>query len=217
MGFLDKPFTPYDEKVVSDRRELGTVGGKIFGYDQDELGWEARKDDFLTKLLDKREKYQSDNEKDPGGKTIWGLTTSTYGKKYIDDLEKMDLEDSKKIAKKKYQKDHLSEAEQLFGRSDMALKFADISINVGRTNAIPILQNALNKLLPTSHQITVDGDMGNETKKAIANVQALFSPAKIQNALVDSQMDYYQRLRNTEDFPGWTQGPSARVFFDPSK
>jgi len=217
MGFLDKPFTPYDEKVVSDRRELGTVGGKIFGYDQDELGWEARKDDFLTKLLDKREQYYANVEGDSGGKTIWGLTTSTYGKKYIDDLEKMEPADSKKIAKEKYQEDHLAEAEELFGRSDMALKFADISINVGRPKAIPILQNALNKLLPASHQITVDGGMGNETKKAIANVQALFSPAKIQNALAESQMDYYQRLSNTEDFPGWTQGPSARAFFDPSK
>ena len=217
MGFLDKPFTPYDEKVVSDRRELGTVGGKIFGYDQDELGWEARKDDFLTKLLDKREQYYANVEGDSGGKTIWGLTTSTYGKKYIDDLEKMEPTDSKKIAKEKYQEDHLAEAEELFGRSDMALKFADISINTGRSNALGILQNALNRLLPASHQLSVDRALGNETKKAIANVQALFSPAKIQNALAESQMDYYQRLSNTEDFPGWTQGPSGRAFFDPSK
>ena len=217
MGFLDKPFTPYDEKVVSDRRELGTVGGKIFGYDQDELGWEARKDDFLTKLLDKREQYYANVEGDSGGKTIWGLTTSTYGKKYIDDLEKMEPTDSKEIAREKYQEDHLAEAEELFGRSDMALKFADISINTGRSNALGILQNALNRLLPASHQLSVDRALGNETKKAIANVQALFSPAKIQNALVEAQMDYYQRQSNTEDFPGWTQGPSARAFFDPSK
>ena len=217
MGFLDKPFTPYDEKVVSDRRELGTVGGKIFGYDQDELGWETRKDDFLNKLMDKREQHYANVKGDPGGKTIWGLTTSTYGKKYIDDLEKMESADSKEIAREKYQQDHLAEAEELFGKSDIALKFADISINTGRTNAIGILQNALNKLLPTSHQVSVDRALGTETKKAIANVQALFSPAKIQRALTEVQMDYYQGLRNTEDFPGWTQGPSARAFFDPSK
>ena len=88
---------------------------------------------------------------------------------------------------------------------------------LGKTNAIEILQNALNKLLPTSHQISVDHALGNETKKAIANVQALFSPANIQNAITASQMDYYQGLSRTKDFPGWTKGPSGRAFFDPSK
>ena len=129
----------------------------------------------------------------------------------------MDRADSKKKAEERYQEDYLAEAEKLFGRSDMALKFADITINTGRTNALGILQNALNKLLPTSHQISADRALGDQTKKAIANVQALFSPAKIQRALTEVQMDYYQGLRNTEDFPGWTQGPSARAFFDPSK
>ena len=182
----------------------------------DELAWVEKKDDFLNKLLDKREQYHSDKKGDPGGKTIWGLTTSTYGKDYIDRLEKMDPVDAKKIAKEKYQEDHLAEAEKLFGKSDMALKFADISINTGRPNAIGILQNALNKLLPTSHQVSADRALGDQTKKAIANVQALFSPAQIQNALTEAQMDYYQGLPRTKEFPGWTKGPSARAYFDPS-
>ena len=196
---------------MADRRELGIVEHDIFGLD--ELSWNERTDDFLTKLMDDREKYYANKKDDPGGKTIWGLTTKTYGKGFIDRLEKMDPEESKEVARTKYKTDHLAKAEKLFGKGDVTLKFADISINTGESNAIGIVQKALNKLLPESQQISVDKAAGIETKKAITNIMALFSAATIKDALEVSQMEYYEGLSAIEQFSGWR----TRALYDPAK
>ena len=211
MGFLYAPKGPHDEVVTSDRQELNLTDQDIFGLD--ELAWELKKDSFLTELMNKREGYYSNHPKDSGGKTIWGLTTETYGKAYIDRMEKMDKQGSQDIARKVYQKDYLDEAEELFGRTDTALKFADISINTGRKNALSILQSAFNSLLPETHQIKEDGALGEDTKKAISNVTSLYSSAEIQNAFKQSQMEYYRKLPNAEKFGGWRR----RALYDPSK
>lgn len=82
----------------------------------------------------------------------------------------------------------------------------DIGVNIGNTNGIPIVQNAVNDI--HNKKIGVDGTLGTETISAINNIQD-DNLVRLNNRMVDRRRKYYDNLNNSK-YPGWY--PRSELF-----
>ena len=178
-------------------------------FADDNLHWELRKEAFITNLITPgREGGWVDDPNDPGGKTKYGISKGTYPNV---DIKNLTEEDAKSI----YRRDYTKKGEDLFGRTNEAIKFMDMEVNMGyKSDTKKVLQKALNSLLPKNKQIPVDGKIGDITKNAIKTVQLFTSSQKIIDTLSKYQLEYYASL---PDYKTIEKGRKYRASYNPIK
>jgi lysozyme family protein len=178
-----------------------------FATGKDEWYWENRKEAFIDNLLAREggEKWH----KDAGGFTRFGISQRAHGKEHV--IWDVDKEKAKEIYRAKYTKI----GEDLFGRTNEAIKFMDMEVNMGyKSDTKKAVQKALNSLLPPNRQIPVDGSIGNATRNAIKTVQQNNSSQKIVDALSKYQLEYYASL---PDYKTLERGRKDRASYNPIK
>lgn len=106
------------------------------------------------------------NPNDPGGETKFGISK----KQYPDlDIEKLEEEDAFKI----YRDDYWDRYNiSMIGDSYLAYKVLDMSVNLGPTTAVRLLQEALNIL---GSDLDVDGFIGPKTLKEVNSIEPLLT------------------------------------------
>jgi len=121
----------------------------------------------------------SDDPVDRGGKTKWGITEKTLNNAYLAgivstwDISELKLEEAQLIYKAFYWNPLNLDAVLT---PSIAAEIFDTAVNMGKTAAVKIVQDALNYL---GESMSVDGIMGNKTIGAInkwctRDVRALF-------------------------------------------
>lgn len=130
----------------------------------------------------------SDNKKDPGGKTNFGITKKTaraWG--YKGEMKDLTLKEASKIYKKEYW-------DKIKGDSiisqEVAQEVFDTAVNCGVGRASMFLQKAFNKLKKGS-PLTEDGRIGPATVEAINNYS---KSNRIVKAANTEQARYYCEL-----------------------
>lgn len=151
--------------------------------------------EYASNVVLEHEGYFSNDKKDPGGATQWGISLRFLQRAGIDVIEDnvIDLEDVKAITKedakaiyytyfwKKYQIDKI---ESLI----LATKLLDMSVNMGNFEATKLLQKSINEVKAKS--IIVDGIMGKQT--IAATNQCDFKI--LHNQLIAEQKLFYLNL-----------------------
>lgn len=103
---------------------------------------------------------------DPGGETNYGISKKSYPDT---DIKNLTVDDAKEIYKRDFwDKIRLDE----ITKQNIASKLFDMAVNMGRSRAVKIVQDAVSKY---SHEIAVDGIIGSQTIGAINSVK--HSPA----------------------------------------
>ena len=180
-----------------------------FATGKEEWYWENRKEAFIANLptVGREGGYVYD-KKDPGGETKFGISKRSYPNV---DIKNLSLEGAKAI----YRKDYTKIGEDLFGRTNEAIKFMDMEVNMGyKSDTKKAVQKALNSLLPQNRQISVDGNIGKTTRAAIKTVQQNNSSQKIIDALSKYQLEYYASL---PDYKRLEKGRKGRASYNPIK
>lgn len=123
-------------------------------------------DDFVLDLISNKEKGYSNRSNDAGGKTRWGITEAVarqFG--YKGEMEKLPQSLAKQIYKELYW-DSLRLTDIADLSPAIALKLADIGVNMGTSRAGEYFQTILNvmnnqqKLYP---DLKTDGKIGTKT------------------------------------------------------
>jgi len=124
----------------------------------------------------------SNHQKDPGGKTMYGVTEAVAREVgYRGDMKDLPLELSKRIAKERYWTPAGCEDWPAAIRFDVF----DVAYNSGVRTAIKMVQKAA--------FAEADGSIGPKTKMAVASTEPLTLLARIEGA----------RLRYLTDLPTW--------------
>lgn len=126
-------------------------------------------DDFFSELL-KDEGGYSNNPADSGGETMYGITAEIARVNgWSGSMKDLPLALAKKIFKEKYW-DILSLDDVQFLSPSIVLRLADISVNLGPSQAGKFCQtivNVLNNQQRLYQDVTVDGVIGPKTIKAL--------------------------------------------------
>lgn len=111
------------------------------------------------KVVLKHEKGYSNNPRDKGGETNWGISKRSYPNV---DIKNLTLKDAKDI----YFRDFWIPVRcGIFDNQLIATKIFDISVNMGKARAIRLLQKSVNAVF-RSKKLKVDGKIGYKTLKA---------------------------------------------------
>lgn len=159
-------------------------------------------DEAIERVL-KHEGGFTDDPKDPGnwtggseGKgelkgTNYGISAKAYPGL---DIENLTIEEAKAI----YKKDYWDRAKTDSLPERLQEIYFDMSINMGRSRAVKVLQQASNN--KNSNKIDVDGGLGPMTLKAISNVE----PERVRSYRVMYYADLVSRKPDLEKFWfGW--------------
>jgi lysozyme family protein len=116
-------------------------------------------DEMIEFIIDRIEKGYSNNPKDKGGETNWGISVRAYP-----ELEGKIKNLSKDDAKKIYRRDYFTPAGIAKYPARVRLAVLDGAINLGITRNNKIVQKTLNSM---GHKLLVDGVMGPLTLAAV--------------------------------------------------
>lgn len=148
-------------------------------------------------------KYTNDH-RDPGGPTKWGITLKTARRNGLDiDLDgDVDENDVQLIdeahAKRVYHNDYWSPIKGDSIASELiAIKLFDAGVNIGPVKASRIAQDALNDL---GCEVVADGSIGPKTLAAINSVDEHAFMLFFVNRLIE----YYRSLNKPTYTKGWT-------------
>ena len=188
--------------------------------------WDYRQEDFIDGVLFREDKstknpfYEATKSngglhEDPGGGTKYGISERTFSKREDGvnilndeykagnissfDIPNLTKEDAKFLHKKHY----LDPMIRKFGKSDIALKLADISVNIGMGNTTAIIQAALNEY---GANLEVDGAglfIGNTSDKVDTFLSSEYDEDKFMEVLTKKQKDYYISIGNDKYGKGW--------------
>jgi len=126
-------------------------------------------EDIIEEVLKHEGGYVHDKQ-DPGGETKYGVSKRSYPDINIKKLTKL-------MAIEIYYQDYWVKNKVESVPKDLRFIYFDMCVNMGRSRAVKILQQAANnKNLNWSKAIEVDGGLGPKTRKAISNLE----PARIQ-------------------------------------
>lgn len=148
-------------------------------------------------LLLKLEGGYTNDTRDSGGKTIYGITENydhddfkRLAKAYFD----KDYDKAKAIAKEVYIKDYwLPNKCDKIDNAKIAYMVFDTAVNCGAHTAGHIFQESINQV--GYHDLLVDGIIGEKTLKAYANLPKGVVPDILLNAICSNRVKYYKTRR----------------------
>jgi len=143
----------------------------------------------------------SNNKKDKGGKTMYGITERVARQSgYDGDMKDLSLNKAKEIYKKWYWNPNKLDD---IKNDDVATEIFDTGVNMGIGIASRFMQESVN-LIDYKNKIVIDGKVGSKTIKAV-NKQDPYFLLKALNGL--QFMRYYRIVENNPDqeifFKGW--------------
>lgn len=148
-----------------------------------------RFDVIIEKTL-KHEGGYSNDKKDSGGETKYGISKKAHPNEDIKNLTK---ERAIEIYRNQYwKKPKIS----LIEDDSISQKVFDIGVNVGSNRSIKFLQRALNEIY---NSLTVDGIMGNHTLKATNAADK----DKLLYLYKKHAKQYYESLNQPRFIKGW--------------
>lgn len=136
------------------------------------MGYWLMFDNFFEDVLKKEGGY-TNNPNDSGGETMYGITVAVARKfGYSGPMKNLPLSLAKQIYKELYWDSlNLDKISRL--SPSVALKLADIGVNMGVARAAEFLQrllNVLNRQAKDYNDITVDGSIGPATTLALSQL-----------------------------------------------
>lgn len=140
------------------------------------------------------EKYRSDNKKDPGGLTIWGIA-SKYHPVEVAKMLKMSVEDAKVEAIKIYYNEYWFGGSCNKLPSITARAHFDSCVNPGVGAAVRFIQKVVG--------VKEDGDFGKITKCAVDNYLKLFTDESLAKKIIELRDQYYTDKHNVDFGKGW--------------
>ena len=154
------------------------------------VGHLTKFDQIIEKVLEHEGGYVNDPD-DPGGETKYGISKKAYPDIDIASITKME-------AKEIYKRDYWNKNRVDEVPSRLKYIYFDMCVNMGRSRAVKILQNAANS--KNSHKIDVDGGMGPMTISAISSVE----PDRVRSYRVLYYGDLVNRKPDLEKYwYGW--------------
>ncbi len=140
------------------------------------------------------EQYKTNNPKDPGGLTIWGIA-SKYHPVAVARMDKMTVEESKNTAIEIYFNEYWSA-----GNCDKlppitAQAHCDGCVNPGIGAAVRFVQKVVG--------VVEDGSFGPGTKKAVDIYVSKNDDKTFANAIIDLRKEYYDNKHNETFGKGW--------------
>lgn len=170
----------------------------------------ARFEDAIDHVL-KNEGGYSDNDKDPGGITNFGVSLRFY-KTIKADATPQDIKElTVDMAKAIYRKEFWDRSKyNLIASQKVATKVFDLAVNMGQQNANICLQRAV--LAASGRKLVIDGIVGTHTLFAVnhSDFEALYAALKSEAA------GYYRALilanKNLDVFEqGWLNRAYSNV------
>lgn len=150
--------------------------------------------DNIIKFTLNYEKYKSDNKKDPGGLTIWGIA-SKYHPVEVAKMLKMSIEDAKKEAIKIYYNEYYFGGSCNKLPSLSAQAHFDACVNPGIGAAVRFIQKVVG--------VKEDGDFGRNTKIAVDNYLKLFTDEILAKKIIELRDKYYEDKNSVDFGHGW--------------
>lgn len=138
----------------------------------------------------------SDLEKDPGGRTIFGITERDYPEDFakIYALYKQGKKDEAlKLTKEFYRKNFWQYRYQLIHDTALAFKLFDLSVNIGKVKAIKLLQQILKYIY--KQNINITGNFDIPTFYAVNTVIEKYGRDNLYNNYVRAAELYYKKLK----------------------
>ncbi len=140
------------------------------------------------------EQYKSNNPKDTGGLTIWGIA-SKYHPVDVAAMNKMTLEEARDKASEIYYNEYW-----LGGNCDKLSELAsqahfDSCVNTGIGASVRFVQKVVGTV--------EDGSFGPGTKKAVDEYLTANDDKTFANAIIDLRSNYYKSLNNSTFEKGW--------------
>ena len=117
-------------------------------------------EEIIDKVIEHEGGYVNDPD-DPGGETKYGIAKKSNPDV---DIKNLTIEQAKKIYWEKYWVPNKVDKVP----SQLKYIYYDMCVNMGRSNAVKVLQSAANQ---KGANITVDGGIGPNTLKAIDNLE----------------------------------------------
>ncbi len=140
------------------------------------------------------EKFKSNDPRDPGGLTIWGIA-SKYHPVAVSRMDKMSKEEAKKVASEIYWNEYWSagNCDKLPEKTSQA--HFDCCVNPGIGAAVRFIQKVVG--------VAEDGSFGPKTKKAVDNYLLSNSDESFANKIIELRRDYYVAKNNATFGRGW--------------
>jgi lysozyme family protein len=171
---------------------LGTLGVLFYCL---EISLTASSYDTALRCVLAHEGGYSNDARDPGGATNYGITIGDY-RRYVDphgtpaDVRRMGVNEAKAIYRGKYWA--AVHGDELPAGVDYAV--FDFAVNSGVSRAAKYLQRIVG--------VAADGEIGPETLKAVAE----HDPAEIIRTLCSQRLQFLQSLRTWRAFgKGWAR------------
>mgnify|MGYP001580414909 CR=1 FL=1 len=120
--------------------------------------------DLAIRVVLAHEGGLADNPNDPGGVTNFGISAKAYPSLGADRIRALTQEEAVAIYKRDWWDGR--GYDQIRDQA-VATKIFDMSVNMGFTTTVRLVQRALNYLLRKPKEVTADGVMGPETLGAI--------------------------------------------------
>ena len=160
------------------------------------------KEEILDKLLKDEGEY-SNNPKDSGGETIYGVTKKNYPEDFeeIYSAYKVDKTKAVTLAKQFYLREFYNPLYDKL-KDRLAEKIFSLSVNMGKKKVVEFLQEVLNAEFGKS--IEVDGKFGKDTLEKCLTVYH----ETLRSALIIRTKFYYDSIvkknpKNKDFYWGW--------------
>jgi len=136
----------------------------------------------------------SDDPRDPGGPTHFGISSRSHPDL---DIRNLTREQAKDIYFREFWDRH---GHGLILDDSLAWKVFDLSVNLGSSRAHKLLQTAVNATAP--ERVAVDGDLGLETLDAVNGHPA---PGFLLATLKLMAVRFYLNLKQPRFLAGWVR------------
>jgi len=174
---------------------------------------ENRKDDFdnaFNQLILNEGGYSNDPV-DPGGKTIYGVTSRDYPKEF-DDIYYLFTHGQKQLAlmrtKSFYKRTFWNPLYEDIPDSSLAFKIFDLSVNRGVKTAVKLLQQTL--FFDFGQNLTIDGVFGRGTLEAL---KSIVNTELFYQKYIERNESSYKKLSTFWKFgKGWLNRLRKRVY-----
>lgn len=151
----------------------------------------------------------SDHARDPGGKTMYGVTEAVARRHGIRDVRRLTVDQAKAI----YHADYWQPIRADDLAEPVALEMFDTGVNVGPKVAVTLAQRAYNVLRrPTDPALAEDGKIGPQTIAALNRMAARYA-GQLVAAMNGEQYRYYRRLveQDPDRFRAFARGWARRL------
>ena len=147
----------------------------------------------------------SDNKKDPGLATAYGVSSKWFPDVYNQLMAADSPEETMQILQSFYNSEFWNPLYDNMFYEPTAIRLFDLSVNQGKVPAVKLIQHAFNDLSQT--KIGEDGHFGDGTLRAV-NLSPV-SPDNFYQHFLKVAENYYRTLA---DFPEFGRGWLARLY-----